>query len=74
MGHHITTLGFLLRGKLAHHCQGQSPLIMLVRFIFDEFYVSEPPITSLSKSVKMSMKQDSRTENKYRSAVYDYTN
>jgi len=25
----ITTLGFLLRGKLAHHCQGQSPILCL---------------------------------------------
>jgi hypothetical protein len=38
----ITTLGFPVRAGHAHHCQGQSPNSLLVRFIFDELYAVEP--------------------------------
>lgn len=34
----ITTLGFPVLAGPAHHCQGQPPESMLVRFIFDEIY------------------------------------
>ena len=30
----VTTLGFSLQGELAHHHQGQSPILKLVGFLF----------------------------------------
>jgi len=33
----VTTLGFPVRAGLAHHCQGQSPNSLLVRFISMSF-------------------------------------
>lgn len=38
----ITTLGFPVLAGHAHHCQGQPPNALLVRFIFDELYAVEP--------------------------------
>ena len=40
----VTTLGFPVRAGHAHHCQGQPPNALLVRFIFDELYAVEPDI------------------------------
>lgn len=38
----ITTLGFSILVELAHHCQGQSPILMLVGLFFLHFL--EPKI------------------------------
>jgi hypothetical protein len=64
----ITTLGFSVRAELAHHCQGQSPYIVLVGLFFLHFLRPKTDITlffwfckgpvnfSVSGTEKVSMK------------------
>ncbi len=38
----VTTLGFSIRVELAHHCQGQLPIVMLVRLFSMRFTPTNP--------------------------------